>query len=271
MQNFNYHSHTYRCKHAQKDFSDEEYVLEHIKKGFKTMAFTDHCPEKEVIDTRPHMRMDYSQKDEYINSIKTLREKYKDKINIKTGFEVEYLPGQEENLLELKNDVDIIILGQHFIYDDKKEKLLIFRHHYYNDDEILRYADYIEKACALGLPDYIAHPDIYMLDRPSFGKTEEAVCRKICETAEKFNVPLEINFGQYHAYQIGKVTQIDYPCRKFWEIASEYNIKVLYGLDCHWKVEIQDVEKEFEMINSIIGEDILKKLHFCDENFNLIK
>ena len=44
--------------------------------------------------------MEYSEKDEYLKSIKLLKEKYKDKIQIETGFEVEYLPGQEDNLLE---------------------------------------------------------------------------------------------------------------------------------------------------------------------------
>ena len=46
MQNFNYHTHTYRCKHADMDYSDEDYVLDYIKAGFKKFAFTDHCPEK---------------------------------------------------------------------------------------------------------------------------------------------------------------------------------------------------------------------------------
>lgn len=39
------------------------------------------------------MRMKYSQVEGYLESIKSLKEKYKDEINIETGFEVEYLPG----------------------------------------------------------------------------------------------------------------------------------------------------------------------------------
>ena len=30
MQNFNYHSHTYRCVHADLDYTDEEYILDYI-------------------------------------------------------------------------------------------------------------------------------------------------------------------------------------------------------------------------------------------------
>ena len=35
MQEFNYHSHTYRCGHADLDMTDEEYVEAYIKMGFR--------------------------------------------------------------------------------------------------------------------------------------------------------------------------------------------------------------------------------------------
>ena len=102
MQVFNYHSHTYRCGHADLDMKDEEYIKEYIKMGFKRMAFTDHCPEKNEIDKRDDMRMKYEQRKEYLESIQILKEKYSGQIEIQSGYEVEYLPGEEENLKELK-------------------------------------------------------------------------------------------------------------------------------------------------------------------------
>lgn len=84
------------------------------------MAYTDHCPEKNEIDKRPNIRMKYNQRLEYLESIKELKEKYADKIEIQSGYEVEYLPGEEDNLKELKNETDKLILGQHFIYDDNR-------------------------------------------------------------------------------------------------------------------------------------------------------
>lgn len=98
MQKFNYHSHTYRCVHADLDMTDEDYIKEYIKMGFNKIAFTDHCPEKNEIDKRTDMRMKYSQKKEYLKSIKDLKEKYADKIEIESGYEVEYLPGEEKNI-----------------------------------------------------------------------------------------------------------------------------------------------------------------------------
>lgn len=141
MQNFNYHTHTYRCGHADLDYTDEEYVIDFIKMGFKKIAFTDHCPEK--IDKRPNIRMEYNQRIEYLKSINNLKEKYADEIKIESGYEVEYLHGQEENLKELKNKTDKIILGQHFIYDDNK-KVKPFRNDAdFTEQELIRYAEYI--------------------------------------------------------------------------------------------------------------------------------
>ena len=91
MQKFNYHSHTYRCMHSDADMLDEDYIM-----GFEEVAFTDHCPEKNIIDKRPRIRMLYDQRIEYLQSIQNLKEKYKDKIIIKSGYEVEFLPGEEK-------------------------------------------------------------------------------------------------------------------------------------------------------------------------------
>ena len=96
MQDFNYHSHTYRCMHSDQDMSDEDYIKDYIKMGFKKVAITDHCPEKNLIDTRPKMRMLYEQREEYLQSIRNLKEKYKNQIEIKVGYEVEYLLGEEK-------------------------------------------------------------------------------------------------------------------------------------------------------------------------------
>ena len=62
-----------------------------IQKGFTKIAFTDHCPEKEEIDHRKNMRMKYSEKDEYLNSIKLLKYFYLDfNKNHSTNFEPGY-------------------------------------------------------------------------------------------------------------------------------------------------------------------------------------
>ena len=279
MQNFNYHSHTYRCGHADLDMKDEEYIQEYIKMGFEKVAITDHCPEKNEIDKRDNMRMKYIEKEEYLNSIKTLKEKYADKIQIDTGFEVEYLPGEEENLKELKNETDKIMLGQHFIYDDNKQ-LRIFGTHNFTDEELIRYAEYIETAVKLNIPDIIVHPDIYMHKRENFGEIESKVANMICKVVEKYNIPLEINLAKvfnktyYENKKLNndsiekqkeKLSKVDYPRKEFWEIVTQYDIKVLYGIDVHHRGQITLYKELIELANEIIGQETIKKLKFIKE------
>lgn len=283
MQNFNYHTHTYRCRHADMNYNDEEYVIDLIKMGFKKMAFTDHCPEKEEIDKRSKMRMKYNERIGYLESIKRLKEKYEDKIEIQSGYEVEYLPGQEENLKELKEETDKIILGQHFIYDNDKKLKVFDKNKFFTDEEIIRFAEYIEEAMRLGIPDIIAHPDIYMLSRKSFGVVEEKVANMICMAAEKYNIPLEINLGNifnstYFENRIlnnlplekqkEKLINVIYPCKGFWNVARNYNVKVLYGIDAHYRGQIVLWNELLELAHEILGEEIISKLNFVEnENF----
>ncbi len=279
MQKFNYHSHTYRCGHADLDMKDEEYIKEYIKMGFEKIAFTDHCPEKSEIDKRPNIRMNYNQKDEYINSIKNLKEKYAGKIEIETGYEIEYLPKDEDNLRELKEECNKIILGQHFIYDNNNE-LKIFGKDDYTDEELIRYAKYIEKAMQLNLPDIIAHPDMYMMNRKQFGEIESKTANMICKSAEKYNIPLEINLNnifantyfenrklnnEFLATQKEKLKNVFYPCKEFWNIATKYDIKVLYGIDTHHRGQILLWHELIELANEIIGEETIKRLCFIEK------
>lgn len=279
MQKFNYHSHTYRCGHADLDMKDEEYIQEYIKMGFEKVAITDHCPEKNEIDKRDNIRMKYTEKEEYLNSIKKLKEKYADKIQIETGFEVEYLPGEEENLKELKEETDKIMLGQHCIYDDNKE-LRIFGKHDFTDEELIRYAEYIEKAVELNIPDVIAHPDVYMHKRENFGEIESKVANMICKVVEKYNIPLEINLAKvfnetyYEKKELNnepiekqkeKLSKVVYPRKEFWKIATKYNIRVLYGIDAHHRGQILKWNELVELANEIIGQETINKLNFITE------
>lgn len=265
MQNFNYHTHTYRCGHADSNMSDEDYVKEFIKLGIKKIAFTDHAPMKEQIDTRKYMRMEYSQAKEYIQSINLLKEKYKSIIDIQTGFEVEYLPGQEKNLFELKEMTDKLILGQHFVYNSDKTTLKVFRIDDFDYDDMIRYANYIKEAMETGLIDILAHPDVFMLSCKYFGKAERDASEIICKSAEKTKIPLEINLAQVQALVSNPNVKTQYPVRDFWEIASHYNVNVIYGIDAHNKDQIVNFEKSICLANKIIGNEVINKLNFISD------
>ena len=266
MQDFNYHTHTYRCKHSDPNMTDEDYVKMFIKKGFKKIAFTDHCPHKEVIDTRSRMRMDYSLKEEYYNSVKYLKEKYKGQIDIELGFEIEYLPGLETYLKQLKKETDKLVLGQHFIYDEDNKKLKIFRYQKFGYNDLIKYAKYIEKAMELKIPDIVVHPDLYMLARDKFDNGAEEAAHIICKASQKYNVPLEINLTEAELFLENKRKKISYPCKEFWEIASMYDVKVVYGIDAHFREQIELYEESIKVVNELIGEKTINKLNFLSNS-----
>lgn len=73
MQKFNYHSHTYRCRHLELEMKDEEHIQEYIKMKFKKIAFTDHCPEKNETDKRTNIRKINNRKIKFYRKIEPIK------------------------------------------------------------------------------------------------------------------------------------------------------------------------------------------------------
>lgn len=123
----NYHTHTARCMHANG--SDEDFVLSAIKGGFQLLGFSDHTPWKYRTDYVADMRMLPNELPEYVDSISSLRDKYKDQIDIKIGLECEYFPDYMPWLKEQikKYKLDYVLFGNHHYHTD--EKFPYFGHH----------------------------------------------------------------------------------------------------------------------------------------------
>lgn len=275
---YNYHSHTARCGHADPDWTDEDYVKEYLAAGYGTVAFTDHAPEKTPVDLRPRIRMPYTQKDEYLASVRSLRERYADRIRILSGFEIEYSPGREEELFELKRESDLLILGQHYVLLEGEP--YYFRKTTCRDGGIVRkLADYVERAIGLGLPDIIAHPDHYLLHRTAeFTEADAETAHRICRAAAERDIPLEINLHNILGctYRRGgtenddplpvqreRFAEISYPRREFWEIAAKYPVRVLWGMDVHHRGEIAYFEKLTALAADLLG-GVVDRLTFTD-------
>lgn len=279
IQNFNYHTHTERCGHAEKGYDDEGYVKEAFKTGIKFLAFTDHIPFANTKDTKTNVRMSYSEIDEYLQSIINLKDKYKGVVNIETGFEFEYIPEDLEHISRMKSMVDKMILGQHFILDSQGNIKYFSSKQDLTDREMIQYVSLIGKALKDEIPDIIAHPDLFLKYRESFGDKEEFITRQLCELTQKYQVPMEINLNEiYREYMKAKskipnsteeeqiklaMSKIKYPNKRFWEIVSEYDVKVLFGIDAHLEGQILNNEISYRVAKEIFGETI-KRLNFVD-------
>ena len=225
----NYHTHTKRCGHALGE--DEEYVLMAIKNGIKELGFSDHIPFPH--QSQPGVRMEYNQLEDYISSINNLKEKYKDQIKIYLGFEAEYYYEIEEYYHDILKRVDYLICGQHFAYNEKEDVYVGFKHD--NKTVAKDYTDRVVKAIESGMFKYIAHPDIILRSYTIRDEFIEKQMRRICEAAEKYHVPLEVNLeGMRRKVMMGTpFGENFYPFPYFWNIVKDYDIDVIIGADVH--------------------------------------
>ena len=260
----NYHTHTFRCGHAAI-CSDEEYVKKAIEHGYKNIGFSDHAPFKGV--HHPDMRMDFGEDFfDYINSINFLKEKYKDKINIYLGLEIEYMESKDNYYKELLNDykLDYLILGQHCVYDEDNEPH--FYYHGLDDLEgVKNYVNDLIKGINSGYFLYVCHPDIFLNHIRYINKDIDGEIDKICLAAKNKNIPLEINInGENHnKFSALRYGCFHYPSPYFFEKASKIGNKFIFGVDAHNPINFDEVDLTF--LNRFIEEAHIKEKDIIKE------
>ena len=242
----NYHTHTARCHHAEG--TEREYVEAAIECGFRVLGFSDHTPQPFPNGFVSSIRMEMDQLDDYVDTISSLKEEYADRIEIKTGLEVEYYPSCFEKLMHeiRKRDIDYLILGQHFVPEEENG----FYSGWATDSEekLELYADTVIEALETGEFIYLAHPDLLHFT----GEKEIYLghMKRLCEYAADRNVPLEIN-------GIGASLDRWYPREDFFDLAVSSGCRVVYGCDAHAPKQVCQPE-------SIPGmADLLQKTGVC--------
>lgn len=233
----NYHTHTLRCKHAMKE--DEDYVLAAIDSGLTTLGFSDHCPWILKKDESSSIRMEIAELDNYVSSIRYLKDKYKDKIDILIGFECEYYQDRMGWLIQTAKDykLDYLIFGNHY-HEQSSQQTYFGR---YGKKEALL-EDYLNDslgAIESGVFTYFAHPDLYMRGYYEWDSEAERVARIICEKAKEKKLPLEFNLGGIRANSWGRS---GYPCPSFWQVAAKVGNEVIIGIDAHDPQEIKNTK-----------------------------
>lgn len=226
----NYHTHTYRCKHAVGE--DREYVEHAIRSGFKVLGFADHCPwvfhDGYVSDTR----MEPSELDGYFRSLTDLKREYADDIKIYIGFEAEYIPELMEAQDRLLADypVDYMILGQHFVKTEGSSPYTGMPSD--SVSELTEYIDSVITGMETGRYAYLAHPDLF-----NFTGSAETYSReftRLCNYLKSKDLPVEINL-------LGVRDGRNYTSERFLAIAREVGNKVIIGCDAHTPSMLSDM------------------------------
>lgn len=126
------HVHTPFCPHGSGD-SFEMYVERAMALDYSAITFTEHAPLPAGFrDTTPDQDsgMDPSRIRDYFDALDILKEKYRDKITIRSGLEVDYIEGFEKEtedfLSTYGSRMDDSILSVHFLHQQGKWDCLDF-------------------------------------------------------------------------------------------------------------------------------------------------
>lgn len=225
----NYHTHTYRCKHAIG--KEEDYIKNAIKAGYTELGFSDHAPWHYESSFHPTMRMEEDEIEGYVQTIRALKEKYEDQISIKIGFECEYFEDKMDwmrNIIK-KYGLDYLILGNH--YDESDEYGEYYGFPEKDLETVKKYVSQVIKGMETGLFSYVAHPDVIAYDQKD--PRHLAEMEKICIKAKELDIPLEFNL-------LGFKTGRDYPSVPFFALCKKHNNRIIIGTDAHEPSALDD-------------------------------
>ncbi len=227
----NLHTHTYRCKHADGDVDD--YCREAVAADLHTLGMSDHTALPD--DRWLGVRMAYKDLPSYMQTITDAQKKYPQLTILRAAeceYDEAYASYYRDELLGEYN-CDYLIGAVHY-FPHKGEWLSPFFD--MNAPDLMHsFADYFIKSMQSGLFAFMAHPDNFASSRMHFDEEAKTCVRAMCEAAADLNVYWEVNGYGFRKQNVqtpyGERNQ--YPLEEFWDIASEYPIRVVVNSDAH--------------------------------------
>jgi len=115
------HTHTQFCPHGSHE-ATEQFIERAIELGFETYSLTEHPPlPRNFIDPTPDQTcgMRWEDLEPYLLHAQELKQRYADRIEIRVGLEVDYIPGYESDVSDMLNthgaQLDDALLSVHFL------------------------------------------------------------------------------------------------------------------------------------------------------------
>ncbi len=227
----NYHTHTWRCGHAQGDVHD--YCHHARKHGVGVIGMADHTP---FPDNRwLFRRMRYDQLGEYMAAIDNARHRYTDVLVLKS-MECDYVKefeGFYNDELLGECACDYLIGSVHWFRTPagwvEVPDACPDREH------LWAYTDQYVAAIGFDRFLFMAHPDIFGMFYSCWDEEAVSCSKAILSAAEARDIPLEINsHGLRKSYiRTASGERPKYPIAPFWRLAAEYSIKVVVSSDAH--------------------------------------
>lgn len=252
--------------HTHSRFDDgecdlEEYVLSALKKDFDVLGFSAHAPV--LFDTEWNMKQDSW--DEYIDLAKSLKEKYKGKLEIYTGLETDFYEGCID--WRNKKGIDYTIgaihfmknpeSGKYYAFDGNREEFEDNLENNFNGDIrrlVKCYYSLIREMLMKMTPNIVAHLDVLRKNNWGgryFDESDEWYREEVLNTLEVISLThtiVEVNTGGISRGYVIK----PYPCRWILEHCLTLDIPVMVNSDTHHPDKIDCYfDEAYEMLRDV--------------------
>ena len=235
------HNHTTRCNHATGTV--DEYIQKAINLGIDIYGFSEHAP----MDFDKKYRISFEEMSSYESEIVQAKERYKDSIDIRLGYEVDFLPEYiDDRVLNAK--VDYLIGSVHFLdkwgFDNPE---FIGQWQSRDIDDI--YKEYFEAISAMaksGIFDIVGHFDLIKVFKFLPKADIKILAKDALREIKKADMILEINSAGVRK-PIGEA----YPSKSILELAYEMDIPITFGSDAH---SVEQVGFAYEIVLSMAKE-----------------
>jgi len=251
------HNHTILCNHSNGSL--EEFIKQAIKKDIGIYGFSDQAP----MNYDPKYRMNFEDMKRYENWINSLKEKYKDKIKILTGYEVDFTPFVDKKVLERK--VDYLIGSIHFLDNwgfDNPEFLSQWQDRDV-DDIYKEYFKLVEELANSRYFDIVGHLDLIKVFNFKPKTDIKIVAKRAIEAIADNKLVIEINSAG-----IRKKVNEPYPSISLLEMIKNSNIDITFGSDAHNPKQVGFYIKECYNIAKIMG---FKKITYFENREKFYK
>jgi len=235
------HNHTLLCNHANGTV--DEYVQMAISRGISIFGFSDHAPMN--FDTK--YRMTFEQMQEYENMVKDVATKYRDKIDVRMGYEVDYISGLVDESV-MNRDVDYFIGSVHFIdkwgFDNPE---FIGKYDEMDIDKLWeKYFDSISEMAQTKQFDIVGHFDLIKVFK-YFPKADiTTLASNALDAIADSNMVIELN-----AAGLRKPVKEAYPSFTLLKEIQRRGISISFGSDAH---EISQVGQFSEQLINFAKE-----------------
>lgn len=234
-----YHTHSAFC---DGKMMPEDYVQAAVRKGFSAIGFTSHAP----VQFGAEWTMKAENLDKYIETVNSLKQIYKNRIQVYTGLETDFYP----NCIDFRHypGIDYTIGAVHFIYDENNNRYLSVDGPAEEYRELVNvvfggdvkafaetYFSLMAEMITTQTPDIVGHLDLIKKNNQNslfFSETEKWYRDKVedlLEIISRHNVIVEVNTGGIARGYLDEV----YPSEWILKLIREMDIPVVLNSDAH--------------------------------------